>query len=172
VAPVSARTRRAGAAFGLSEDFVLEVAVAPEALTSRLRASINQRPKRAFGVLKLTDEWVGVVEGTEFAVWERRQHATRAEGRIRGRRGGSRVEARIALTRRSTVLIVVFFALFMVGAVGSLTLPEGLGIAPSTLALAVAGGLLTLGLFWIGALRQRAALRAFLTDVFREREGA
>jgi hypothetical protein len=154
------------------EDYVLDVAVAPEALASRLRAAINQKPKRAFGMLKLTDEWVGVVDGNEFAVWERRQHATRAEGHIRGRRGGSRVEARIALTRRSTVLIVVFLTLFMIGAVGSLTLPEGLGLAPGTLALAIAGGLLTLGLFWVGALRQRAALRAFLTQVFRERDGA
>lgn len=157
---------------GLSETYVLDVAVAPEALTSRLRAAINQRPKRAFGMLKLTNEWVGVVDGNEFAVWERRQHATRAEGRVRGRRGGSRVEAHIALTRRSAVLVVVFYALFMVGAVGALTLPEGLGIAPSTLALALFGGLATLALFWVGALRQRAALRAFLTGVFRERDGA
>lgn len=158
-----------GPSLGLSETYVLDVAVAPEALMSRLRAAINQKPKRAFGVLKVANEWVGVVDGNEFAVWERRQHATRAEGRISGRRGGSRVEARIALTRRSSILVVVFFALFMAGAVGALTLPEGLGIAPSTLALAFFGGLATLALFWVGALRQRAALRGFLSDVFRER---
>src|SRR3970040_873631 len=107
--------------FGLSEELVLDVAVAPEALASRLRSAIDQKPRRVLGVLKVSDEWIGVVDGNDFAVWERRQHATRAEGRIRGRRGGSRVEARIGLTRRSSVLLVVFFALFAVGARGILT---------------------------------------------------
>jgi hypothetical protein len=101
-------------------------------------------------------------------VWERRQHATRAEGRIRRVRGGSRVEARIALTRRSAVMMVVFFVLFAVGAVGILSQPQGLGISPATLVLAVLAGFGTLLVFWVGSLRQRAALRAFLGDVFRD----
>jgi hypothetical protein len=153
---------------GLSEELVLEVPVAPEALASRLRARLAQRPKRAFGLLKVSDHWIGFVQGNEFAVWERQKHAIRAEGRIRGVRGGSRVEVRIALTRRSTVLIVVFFALFAVAAVGVLSSPEGLGISPGTLTLAVVAGLATLAVFWAGSLQQRAALRRFLADVFRE----
>ncbi len=154
--------------FGLSESLVIEVAVAPEGLASRLRARISQRPKRVLGVIKVSDEWIGRVQGNEFAVWERRQYAMRATGRIRGQRGGSRVEIRIALTRRTWLLLGVFFGLFMFGAVGALTTPEGLGISPATLALAVAAGLGTLALFWAASLRQRAALRKFLSDVFRD----
>lgn len=156
-----------GARFAIAEDLVIEIPVAPEALASRLRTRLNQRPKRVLGVLKVSDEWIGVVHGSEFAVWERRRHAMRAQGRIRGVRGGSRVEARIALTRRSTALMVIFFVLFGVGAVGILSRPEGLGITPATLFLAVLAGFGTLLGFWIGSLRQRAALRAFLADVFR-----
>ncbi|MGH2376917.1 MAG: hypothetical protein ACRDGT_00385 [Candidatus Limnocylindria bacterium] len=157
-----------GARFAIAEDLVIEVPVAPEALASRLRSRLNQRPKRALGILKVSDEWIGVVHGNEFAVWERRQHAMRAQGRIRAVRGGSRVEARISLTRRSAVLMVVFFALFAVGAVGILSRPEGLGISPATLVLVGLAVLGTLLVFWVGSLRQRAALRAFLADVFRD----
>lgn len=151
-----------------SEDFLLEVAVAPEGLASRLRARINQRPKRMLGVIKVSNEWIGRVEGNEFAVWERRQHAVRAHGRIRGQRGGSRVEARIALSPRSRNLMIAFFALFATGAVGALSAPEGLGLSPASLTVAFLAGLATLLVFWVGSLRQRAALRAFLADVFQE----
>jgi hypothetical protein len=154
-----------GARFAIAEDLVIEVPVAPEAVASRLQSRLNQRPKRAFGVLKISDEWIGVVHGDRFAVWERRQHAMRAEGRIRRVRGGSRVEARIALTRRSAVMMVVFFVLFALGAVGILSQPQGLGISPATLVLAVLAGFGTLLVFWVGSLRQRAALHAFLADV-------
>jgi len=153
--------------FAIAEDLVMEVPIAPEALASRLRTRLNQRPKRVLGVLKVSDEWIGAVHGNQFAVWERRQHAMRAEGRIRGVRGGARVEARIALTRRSSVMMAIFFVLFAVGAVGVLSQPEGLGISPATLVIAVLAGFGTLLIFWIGSLRQRAALRAFLADVFR-----
>jgi hypothetical protein len=154
--------------FGVTEDLVIDVPLAPEALASRLRSRLNQRPKRAFGILKVSDEWIGVVHGNSFAVWERRQHAMRADGRIRGVRGGSRVEARIALTRRSALMMAIFFVLFAVGAVGILSQPEGLGISPATLVIALLAGFGTLLVFWVGSLRQRAALRAFLADVFRD----
>lgn len=153
----------------LSEDLLFEVPETPETLTGRLRARLNQRPKRVLGVLKVSDEWIGVVHGNQFAVWERRQHAMRAQGRIRGVRGGSRVEARIALTRRSALMLVLFFLLFTVGAVGVLSQPEGLGISPASLFIALLAGFGTLLVFWIGSLRQRAALRSFMTEVFRER---
>lgn len=156
-----------GARFAIAEDLVIEAPLAPEALASRLRGRLDQKPKRAFGVLKVTDEWIGSVNGNEFTVWERRQHAMRARGRIRGVRGGSRVEARIALERRSAVMLTLFLALFAVGAIGILTQPRGLGVSPATLALAVIAGLATLLVFWIASLRQRAALRRFLADVFR-----
>lgn len=153
--------------FGFSEDLVLEVPVAPEGLASRLRSRLGQKPKRVLGVIKISNEWVGRVEGSEFAVWERRKHAVRAHGRIRGQRGGSRVEARIALSPRSRNLMIGFFLLFATGAVGGLTAPEGLGLSPASLTVAFLAGLATLLIFWVGALRQRAELRAFLADVFR-----
>lgn len=156
----------------VGERYVRDVDVAPEALASRLRSALSTRPKRMFGVLKVTAEWVGLVAGNEFVVWERRQHATRATGAIHRRRGGSRIEAHIGLTRRTRVLTVVFFALFIVAALGYLSREDSLGLGPSGLAVAATGVLVTLTLFWSASLRQRAALRAFLNEVFREREPA
>jgi hypothetical protein len=155
----------------VGEEYVRDVAIAPETLASRLRAAINVRPKRALGVLKVHSEWVGIVAGTEFAVWERQQHATRATGKIRARRGGSRVQARIEVTRRTRILLAVFFALFVVGSLGMLSLEEGLGTGPTGLSVAAFGGFVMVTLFWSTSLRQRAALKAFLNEVFRAAEG-
>ena len=154
----------------IGERYLRDIPIAPEALSSRLRAAINNRPRRMFGVLKVGSEWVGVVAGNEFVVWEKQGHATRATGRIKGRRGGSRVEAVIAVTGRTRILTVVFFALFVIASLGLLAREEGLGIGPSGLAVAAVGAFVTLTLFWSASLRQRAALRAFLDGVFRERE--
>ncbi len=151
----------------VGERFVLDVDVAPEALTRRLNAVVNHQPKRMFGVLKVGPHWVGVVSGNDFVVWEKQQHATHAEGRIRGRRGGSRIEAHIGVTRRTRILTIVLFALFVVGAIGILAREESLGLTPSGLGVAALGAFVTLTLFWSAALRQRAALRAFLSEVFR-----
>lgn len=149
------------------EDYVREVDVAPEALVSRLRARINRPPKRALGVLKVSAEWVGKVSGNDFSVWEKQQHATLARGTIRGRRGGSRVDAHIGVRRRTWIMVVVFFALFVFGSYGLLQREEGMGLGPSGLAVAAIGIFVTLSLFWSASLRQRSALRAFLNDVFQ-----
>ncbi len=156
----------------IGEQYVRDVAVAPEALASRLRSAINTRPKRALGVLKVHAEWVGLVAGNDFAVWEKQQHATIATGRIRGRRGGSRVEAHIGVRRRTWVLMLVFFALFVLASIGLLSREEGLGLSPTGLAVAALGAFVTLTLFWSASLRQRAALKAFLNEVFRGPEPA
>jgi hypothetical protein len=149
----------------VGEDYVRDVPVAPEALASRLRSAVNVQPKRLLGVLKVHAEWIGIVAGMEFVVWEKRQHATRAVGRIRPRRGGSRVEARIAVTRRTWVLMGVFFALFVVASIGLLSRQDGLGLGPTGLTVAALGGFVMLTLFWSASLRQRAALKAFLNEV-------
>jgi len=151
------------------EEFVRDVPVAPEALAARLRGSINKPPKRMLGVLKVTAEWIGVVAGNEFIVWEKRQHATRAVGRIQARRGGSRVQAHIGITRRTRILLLVFVVLFLAGSFGLLAREGGLGLGPAGLTVAAVGALFTLSIYWSASLRQRAALRAFLNDVFRER---
>lgn len=150
------------------ERYVLDVDVAPEALVARLRRRINAQPKRLFGVLKVGAHWVGIVSGTEFVVWEKQQHAMRAEGRIRPRRGGSRIEAQIGLTQRTRVLAVVFFTLFVIATFGILAREGGLGIGPAGLSVAALGAMVILSLFWSSAMRQRAALRAFLSDVFTD----
>jgi len=150
----------------IGESYVREVDVAPEALMGRLRAIVNHQPKRIFGVLKVGPHWVGSLSADEFVVWEKQQHATRAEGRIRRRRGGSRVEAHIGVTRRTRILTVVFFLLFVVGAIGILAREGSLGLAPTGFTVAAVGAVVTLTLFWASALRQRAALRAFLNEVF------
>jgi hypothetical protein len=150
----------------VGEPYVREIDVAPEALTNRLRARLNAQPRRMFGVLKVRPEFVGLVSANEFVVWERRQHATRAVGRVRGRRGGSRVEAHIALTRRARALSVVFFALFLVVSVAMLLREGGIGIGPPGLAVLALGIALSLVLFYSASLGQRAALRRFLDAAF------
>ena len=156
----------------VGERYVRDVAVAPEALVGRLQAAIVVRPRRALGVLKVHAEWTGLVAGKEFTVWEKQQHATVATGSIRGRRGGSRVEAHIRLRRRTWVLMIVFFVLFVLASIGLLSRQEGLGMGPTGFTVAALGAFVTLTLFWSGSLRQRAALKAFLNEVFRGPEPA
>jgi len=150
---------------------VREVPVAPEALLSRLRAELAKRPKRALFVLKVHSEWLGLVHGDRFVVWERSGHATHARGRIVRRAGGSRVEARIGPTRRTLVLGAAFFVLFGLAAYGLLGREEGLGHGPLGIALAVGGAAVLLGMFLSATRRQQDALRAFLDGVFLPADG-
>lgn len=155
----------------LEEEYVRDIEVAPDHLLGLLRAELAKRPRRMFGVLKQGDEFIGVVEAGEFAVWERQQHATRAVGRVRGRRGGSRIEARIGVTRRTRVLMVIFFVLFGLGAYGVLLRGEGLRADATGIGFAIAAGVATLVMFWVVSLRQRARLRGFMDRVFRVPQG-
>jgi hypothetical protein len=148
------------------ESYVREIDIAPEALTNRLRSRLSERPRRLFGVVKTRPEFVGLVAANEFVVWERRQFATRAVGKVRGRRGGSRVEAHIAFTRRAGVLSAVFFSLFLVVSIGMLAREDGIGLGPGGLAVLALGVALTVGLFYQASISQRAALRRFLDAVF------
>jgi len=150
----------------VGEHYVRDLDETPEALAARLGAELARKPRRALGVLKVGDEFVGLVAANEFVVWEKAGHATRAHGRIRRRRGGSRVEARIELTRRSRLLIGVFFVLFAVVAAGVLERAEWLALDAIGIGLAVAAGVATAGGFWWTARRQRARLRRFLDHVF------
>jgi hypothetical protein len=150
----------------VGESYVREIDTAPEALTNRLRTRLNEQPRRLFGVVKTRPEFVGLVAANEFVVWERRQFATRAVGKVRGRRGGSRVEARIALTRRARFLSIAFFVLFLVVSIGMLVREDGLGLGPAGLSVLGIGIALAVGLFYSNTLGQRAALRRFLDAVF------
>ncbi|MBM4434088.1 MAG: hypothetical protein FJ028_03065 [Chloroflexi bacterium] len=144
--------------------------VAPEALAARLRAAINVRPKRALGVIKVGPEWKGTVGGHEFVIWEKQQRTTRMVGRIRSRRGGSRVEARLEVRRRTWLFLAVLVVLFVWTSYGLLQRDTGMGLGPAGLATAALATLAMVLAFWSFAMRQRAQLKAFLDEVLRATE--
>lgn len=142
----------------------------PEALAARLRSSINLRPKRALGVIKVGPEWKGTVTGHEFVIWEKQQRTTRMVGRIRSRRGGSRVEARLEVRRRTWLFLAVFVVLFVWTSYGLLQRDTGMGLGPAGLTTAALATLAMVFAFWSFAMRQRALLKAFLDQVLHTAE--
>jgi hypothetical protein len=148
-------------------DWSLDVPMAPEAAAARIARAINLPKKRLFGVLKTRSEFVGVVEGTAFEIWERQSRAVHAVGQISGVRGGSRVEARFVVNPRTRVLGAAFFVLYAIAAFG-IAEQGALGLSPTSLAIAIAGFLLLVAIFYAGARAQRAQLARFLSAVFAE----
>jgi hypothetical protein len=142
--------------------------MAPEAAVARIREAIGRRPKRVLGVLKVEREYAGIVGGQHFEVWERRAHAIRAVGQIRGQRGGSRIETAFALSRRARALLVVLFAAYAIAVVGIVQLPAERPAPVPPVVVAVAGALVLAGGFLINALRQRSDLRRFISDLFAD----
>lgn len=128
------------------------------------------RPKRALGVIKISPEWKGTVTGNEFTIWEKQQRATRMIGRIKARRGGSRVEARLEVRRRTWVMMAIFFALFAATSIGLLQRETGMGLGTTGLSVAALGAIVLLTAFWSSSMRQRALLKAFLRDVLAAAE--
>lgn len=152
----------------MRERFELDVRLAPDEAARRIERAIRERPKRAFGLIKVAPEFVGVVREQEFEVWERHQHATHLRGRVRGRRSGSRVEGSLFLTRRSIILLVLLFALIGVGAWGF----SGLAGDPLPRALlAIPAAALMLAFYLYVAARQRRQLRAFFARIFADVSG-
>ena len=146
------------------DTLVLDVRIAPEGVRARLARSINRPKKRALGLFKMENEYLGRVREHEFEIWERGQHAVHARGRVRGRRGGTRIEARFVLPARTRVLLPVFFALYLTVALG-IALRDPRDLAAKTVVAAL-GALLIGAIFALGAARQRADLRTFLERVF------
>jgi hypothetical protein len=154
----------------MAPDWQLEVGIAPEAALARLGAAINQRPKRAFGMLKTENEFIGAIAQDRFEVWERRQRAVHALGMARARRGGTRIEARFVIPPLTRGLLVAFFALYVVVVAGIASQPPDSGLSAQEVVIAVSGAAVTGGLFYGSAHRQRADLAAFLETVFSQRE--
>ena len=152
----------------MTSDWVLEVRIAPEAALARVSGAINRRSRRALGVFKTENEYVGVVQGLEFEIWERHQRAIHAVGRIRGQRGGSRIELRSFLPPRTRALIGLFFALYAVIAAGLALQGKEPAVSAEEFAIAVAGGAVLAAVFAVSARRQRADLRAFLERLFSD----
>ncbi len=146
----------------------MTVAMAPDAAVARVRDAINRRPKRVLGVLKVEREYVGVVGGKEFEIWDRRDHAIHAVGRVRGQRGGTRIETAFTLGRRTQALLVLLFVAYAIAVVGILQLPAERPAPVPPVVIAVAGALVLAGGFLINARRQRSSLRHFISELFAD----
>lgn len=153
---------------GTQDTFAFDLSVAPEGALARLSSAINRPKKRVLGLLKLENEFIGVVRVGEFEIWERRQHAIHARGRVRGRRGGTCIEIRFVISTGSRILLAVFFALYVALAVG-FTVQPAESIDARTKVLGAIAGAATLALIFVaGALRQRADLRVFVERLFSD----
>ena len=144
----------------------LDLAIAPEGAAARISAHINKRGKRAFGVLKTANEYVGMVTEGEFEVWEKQQRAVHAHGHIRARDRGSRVEVRFIVPTWTRLLLAIFFVLYALAAFGIATQPPDPSVSLGEVLVAIAGLGVIVVLFAFGARSQRADLRAFLERVF------
>ncbi len=143
-------------------DLVLDLPGPPDRALARLAGSINERPQRAFGVLKTRKEFVGAVVTDRFEVWERGQRAIHAVGSVRARRGGTRVEARFRLSPFARLLLVLFAALYAVVAVGIASQPPEPSITASEVVIAAVGAAVIAALFYGASVRQRRDLADFL----------
>ncbi|HEV8670039.1 MAG TPA: hypothetical protein VGS01_04810 [Candidatus Limnocylindria bacterium] len=152
----------------MAHEWSLDVAIAPEGALQRIAAAINRPKKRAFGIFKITNEYVGFIRGDTFEIWERQQRAVHARGAVRGRRGGSRIELHLAMPGRTRVLIATFFLLYVVAAAGLAFRDEGPLNAVEHLVIAVGGGLAIAAIFRLATTRQRTDLRVFVDGLFRD----
>jgi hypothetical protein len=152
----------------LPDEFVLDIPIAPESALARLSASINRPRKRLLGVLKTENEYVGDVRDEVFEIWERRQRAVRLRGRVRARAGGTRIELRFVLPMRTRTLIVLFFGLYFVVAIGIATQPPETALSAEEMLIAVAGAVVLAVIFLAAAEWQRRDLRAFVEGLFTD----
>jgi hypothetical protein len=152
----------------MGHDWSLDVAIAPDGARQRIADAINRRKRRAFGVLKTENEYVGFVRDDMFEVWERQARAIHAFGTIRGRRGGSRAEARLVMPRRTKAFVAMFFVLYLVVAAGIATQPPAADVSLTEVVIALAGAALLGAIFAAGAAKQRGDLRRFLDGTFTD----
>ena len=152
----------------MPDDWSADLAIAPDGALRRIAAGINRPKKRAFGVLKTENEYVGFIREDTFEVWERQGRAIHGRGVVRGRRGGSRVEVQLMFPQWTKALVGLFFALYAFVAAGIATQPPRTEIGAEEIAIAIGGGALLAAIFAAGAAQQRANLRRFLDRTFSE----
>jgi len=150
----------------VSSDWSLDLAIAPEGATARISAAINKRGKRAFGVLKTTNEFVGIVTDSEFEVWEKQKRAVHAHGQVRARSRGSRLDVRFIVPTWTRILLGIFFVLYLLVSLGIATQPPDPSVSLGELIVALVGVMVIAALFVASARSQRADLEAFLERVF------
>jgi hypothetical protein len=152
----------------VAHESTFDLAVAPDGALARIAGAINRPKKRAFGVLKTENEYVGFIRDETFEIWERQGRAIHGRGTVKGRRGGSRVEVRLELRRLTKILVGLFFALYALVALGIATQPPRPEVAVEEIVITVAGAVLLVAIFSAGASRQRADLRRFLERTFSD----
>ena len=150
----------------MAHQWSIDVAIAPEGALRTVAAAINRPKKRAFGIFKTENEYVGFIREDTFEIWERQGRAIHGYGSIRGRRGGSRIEVRFEVPLRTRVLVGIFFALYLVVSVGIATQPPRTDVAAEEIAIGLIGAAVLAAIFAAGAAKQRADLRRFLDRVF------
>lgn len=152
----------------MASDRVLDLGIAPAAALARIGAAINLPKKRALGIFKTRNEYVGFVREDLFEIWERQGRAVHAVGTVRARRGGTRLTVRVAVPGTTRVLIGLFFVLYVVAAAGIATQPPGSSVEVEELLIAVLGAGVMAGIFGASAWKQSADLRGLVDTVFRD----
>jgi hypothetical protein len=152
----------------MASTWTLDIAIAPEAALALVNVAINRPKKRAFGIFKLQNEYVGVVGNAQFEIWERQKRAVHALGSISARRGGSRLEIRFGIGRRTPALIAVFFVLYATVALGFSRLEPEPAVSVSEVAVAAVGAAILAAIFAASAARQRADLEGFIQRLFAD----
>ena len=152
----------------MSDDWSIDLAIAPAGAIAKIASAINQPKKRAFGVLKTENEFVGFAHDDTFEIWERQKRAIHGRGTVRGLRGGSRIEMRLAPRGPTKLLVVTFFGLYALVAAGIATQPPRPEISIEEIVISLIGAALLAVIFASNAAQQRADLRRFLERTFSE----
>ena len=145
----------------------LQVPVKPDAAMRRIGDALNRPARRVLGV-KIANEYVGVVQGRRFEVWERRRHAVHLLGEVSRDGDGSRIELTTGLTLRARILIVLFFALLVVFVGGMASLPAERAFPEATPFFAAAGVVAVAALFLWSARAQATDLRTFVARALED----
>jgi hypothetical protein len=149
-------------------EWTTDAAIAPDAALRRIASAINLPKRRALGIFKTHNEYVGFIRDDMFEVWERQGRAVHAVGTVRARRGGSRIDVRVMLPGPTRVLIALFFVLYWVAAIGIATGSPGSSITLEELAIAAGGAAIMVAIFAASARKQTADLRGLVDAIFRE----
>ena len=152
----------------MTPNWSCDLAIAPQGALDRISAAINVRSKRAFGVLKTANEYVGVVGASEFEIWERQKRAIHARGRVEPKHGGTRLEVDFVTPLRTRIVVGLFFALYAVVSLGIATQPPDAGVSASEVVVSALGAIALVLLFIAGARSQRADLTGLLERTFAD----
>lgn len=143
----------------------LEIALGPDAALRRISEAMNRPARRILG-LKIANEYVGVIQGRRFEVWERRRHAVHLLGTVTPKRDGSRVELRTGLTSRARIFLIAAMVLLVILALGMATMPAERAFPEATPFLTVGAVLAAAAILYFSAETQAADLRTFVATAF------